>query len=143
MSQQFNSGNVPYGSFIVALKKLAGGTPSATDPANWKLEDMNVTRPGRVIDRPDNLGAPNGWVLEEGQETGTAIIQIQVKDFSKDYPKIGMYFDINVGYGGAATGAERWVITNVGNAYPMSGYWKANINLQLDRSGAGTNAAFS
>ena len=119
------------------MKKANG---SATDPTTFKLENITLNRPGRVINRPDHLGAPNGWVLEEDQETGSAVIQIAALDLTKDYPAIGWYFEEDFG---ATDSSERWVITNVGQVYDMNGYFKANIDLQLDRSGTGSNSAFS
>lgn len=120
----YNSGNVPYGSRVEELFRPSDGASIG----QYKFENFSFTRPGKVVERPDQLGAPNGWTVTRGFETGTAVVQIATS--STTWPPLGAYFSDDFGYG-----TERWVITDVSPAFEMQGYFKANVNIRLD-SGA-------
>lgn len=124
MPELYNSGNVPYGSFVVALKKADG-----TAHGNVVCENINPTRPGKVTNRPDELAGPNGWVLVADQQTATATMQAATR--ATLCPELGYYFEENFQQDDTTT-TERWVITNVGQVYENGGYWRVNVNLQLD-----------
>jgi len=116
----YNSGNVPYGSRVEELFNPAGATQG-----NYITENINLTRPGKVLTRPDELGAPNGWVLTKDFPTGTAVVQVATS--ATVFPQLGWYFEDDFG-----SGSERWVITNISQPFEMQGYFKMNVNLQLD-----------
>lgn len=124
MSVLYNAGNVPYGSRVVALKKKDGSARG-----NVVCENINLTRPGKVTNRPNELGEPNGWVLVKDQPTGTTVMQSLTATTLG--PELGDYFEENFIQTDTTT-TERWVITNVGQIFENTGYWKCNVNIQID-----------
>lgn len=118
----YNSGNVPYGSFRVSIKTPAGAD---LDASSYVLENIPLTRPGKVLERPDELGAPNGWTLTAGFPTGSAVIQTATS--TTPWPYLGCYFEEDFGFG-----VERWVITDISQPFDMQGYYKGNVTIRLD-----------
>lgn len=115
----------------------ASGGVTALSPTTWKFENINISRPTKKIQRPNELGAPNGWAIVSDQVTMTATVQI-ARSSNTDYPAPGQHFNDNFGYG-----SERFVITDVNNVLAMADYYKANVTLWKDDAGDGSNEAFS
>jgi hypothetical protein len=106
---------VPFGAFSVTL------TRSGSALGTYIIENLTVTRPSKIIERPNEIGQPNGWVAVEGFITATGTIQVPTAD--SDYPAIGDYFEDDFGFG-----TERFVVTEVGQPFSMSDYHKCNIS---------------
>jgi hypothetical protein len=114
MSQDFfNDNAVPHGGFI------ANFTPGGA----IKVESFNIEAPSKIINRPDEIGYPNGWAGVEDQKTATATLQIPTNAGSP--LGLGGYFDAP-----AALGGERWVITRLGTRIAINDYWKQEVSLQ-------------
>jgi hypothetical protein len=114
MASTYVDNAVPFGSFAVDL--IRAGTTLGT----YVLEDLTVTRPTKVIERPDATGGPNGWAAVPAQVSASGTIQIPTSD--GDYPDLGDYFERDFGYG-----TERYVLTEVGIPFRISDYYKANF----------------
>jgi hypothetical protein len=109
--------SVPFGSFSVTLNR--SGTPLGT----YIVENITVTRPSKIIERPNAIGEPNGWVAVDSFETATGTIQVPTS--GADYPQRYDYFENDFGFG-----SERFVITEVGQPFSTTDYHKCNISLR-------------
>lgn len=110
---------VPFGSRTELL--MRAGVSQGT----YIFENINLKRPSKVIERPDEIGEPNGFVAVRGFQTGTAVVQIPTAD--SEFPRVGDYIEDTF-----STGAvERWVVTDVDEVYEMNSYYKTNISLRL------------
>jgi hypothetical protein len=114
MATQYIDNQVPHGSFAVTLSRegQALGT--------YILEDLSVTRPSKLIERPDQVGGPNGWAAVAGQVSGSGTIQIPTTDAPQ--PDRFDYFENDFGYG-----SERYVLVEVGRMFKIGDYYKANF----------------
>ena len=131
-SPVFNDGGVPYGSFIADIKRGSSAAPTIIITAGV-VENFTPTRPGVVVNRPDQVGGPNGFVVGAiAQQTGSGVLQIPTA--TTESPKIGDWFQyIFDGKTGALP--ETWVIVNISEPREALGYWKQNISCQLSKSG--------
>src|SRR5262245_36982528 len=111
---------VPFGSRTEEL--MRAGSPLGT----YVFENISLTRPGKVGERHDEIGQPNGWWVVAGFPHGTGVVQIPTAD--ADYPQIGDYFEDEFGTG---TGTERWVIVDTTEPYAMNDYFKMNVTIRL------------
>lgn len=118
----YNSENVPFGCFVVEVFTAAG-----VSLGNYKLENLSPTRPMKIVERPDEKGADNGWAGVRSFVTGNATLQIATS--STTWPSQGAYFSEDIGYG-----AERYVITDITQPFSNTDYYKATISIRLDRS---------
>lgn len=112
MSEFFNDNAVPRGGFIAAFHG-AGAV---------KVERYNPVRPSKVVERPDEVGGPNGWSGVAAQNRGTATVQIPTSSGSAI--ALGDYFTEP-----AAFGARKMVVTEASDAYAMDDYWKQDLTL--------------
>src|SRR5262249_11878905 len=84
MSQQYNDGSIPYGSRVVAFKRVnsRGGSGATTtwaaltNAAIVVLENISVKRSGNVGKRYNEVRAPNGSFGQEDFAEGTAVAQL-------------------------------------------------------------------
>ena len=118
---QYNDGAVPFGSRTEDIKR--GGTGSPTTVGTYVCESISITRPSKVTERPNEIGAPNGWFAIGGFPHGTATIQIPTSDAS--FPQIGDWFVDDFG-----DGEEHWVIVDKTQPFGMNDYWKQNITIR-------------
>lgn len=117
----YNSGNVPFGSRVEEIFDRTGASLG-----NYVFENINLTRPGKVLERPDEIGSDNGWTLVRSFNVGTAVLQIATAATTP--PDLGSYFTDDFGYGD-----QRWVIVDISPPFEMQGYYKQNVNIRLDR----------
>lgn len=120
-----NDNSIPFGSRTETLYDASG-----TQIGVFVLEDINLTFPTKRIDRANQVGEPNGFVIVKGQPTGTAVIQIPA---DATIPILGGYFvdafpDVYKAHGGSSY-SQQWVIESVGAAYEQNGYRKFNVGL--------------
>jgi hypothetical protein len=127
MPAAYNDGAVPIGVFTVALKS---GVGAGSAIGTYICESFNLTTPANVINRPNEIGGPNGWVAVSGQETATGVLQIA--GATTETPKIGYWFDRAMDRSSATT--SKWVITNVSEAWETGGYAKVSCNFQCSHT---------
>lgn len=116
-----------------------GGTAAGTYRGWYCLESIRPSRPGKIVERPNPLGGPNGFAIVAGQERMTA--KAQLPSQSAATLKIGDWFqdsldpsDGTAVLGLPATGAsakETWVVESTTDAFEMNGYWYQDLNLIL------------
>jgi len=123
-SPEYVDGAIPFGVFTVDLKR---GVGAGTAVVTCVCESFNLTKPGNVINRPNEIGGPNGWAVVAGQETATGVLQIATS--TTETPKIGDWFSRIMDRKAAST-AETWVITNTSEPFEMNGYAKVSCNFQ-------------
>lgn len=133
---------VPFGSRIETIKRgdvTTGGTPVGT----YILESISLTHPSKIIERPNHIGEPNGWVAVQGFSHGTCVIQIPTD--ASEYPKIGDWFqdEFNIttlfgeqGVVGSLqerspTDTVTWVIVDITQPFAIADYFKANATIRL------------
>lgn len=116
--EQYNDGAVPYGSFTVSLHRVAATL------GTYILENFTVNRPTKKVERPNQIGGPNGFALVGAQETSSAVLQIATS--ATVAPNNGDFFTLTVD---STVGAEKWVIETTGQPFEMNGYYKQNITL--------------
>jgi hypothetical protein len=107
----------PYGSRVVTFNFAGGGTGSAI------LESIEITEPTTEINRQNELGAPNGFVLIAEPRTGTATAQLATT--SSTYISRGDTASISIKNGTAIT----FVVTEAG--YPEASREAKKQNLTL------------
>ena len=124
-SPAYNDSSVPFGSRTLTI------TTNGTDSLSCVAEDINITFPTKTIERPDQIGQPNGFVLVSGLPTGTATLQIATSTTAQPHP--GDTFSAT--FGGSAT--ETWVISQVSPPINMGTYRKVNVSLTMAHLSAG------
>ncbi len=117
---------VPFGSRV---EDILRGTGSGTPVGTYILESISLTRPAKIIERPNQIGEPNGWVAVAGFQHGTCVIQIPLE--TSEYPKIGDWFDDTFDGSDASPSDERWVVVDITQPYAMADYFKANATIRL------------
>ena len=127
MAFLYNDNAVPFGSRVENIKR--GGTGSPTAVGTFILESISLTRPGKVGERPNQIGQPNGWWVVNAYEHGTCVIQIPTE--ASAWPKIGDWFEDKFDGTDANPTAEHWVIVDVTQPYAIHDYWKCNATLRL------------
>jgi hypothetical protein len=118
----FIDNSVPYGSFVVSLYRGQGG--SAVLQGSYILESITVSRPTNKVLRPDQLGGPNGFALQNQQETASGVLQIASSAAS--FPRNGDWFQLT---SDPTITNEKWVIDSISQPYEMNGYFKSNVTL--------------
>src|SRR5437870_2923144 len=121
MGLPYADNSVPFGSRSETIKR--GGTAQPTEIGEYVLEHISLTRPAHKIQRKDQVNRPNGFVLTEDFDHGTAVIQIPTGD--SPYPQRGDWFQDTFSTGET----ETWVIGDVTEPYAQADYFKANITL--------------
>ena len=115
MSALYNSNNVAYGSKPVTISGVT-----------YVGENIQANYPTTRIDRKDEVGAPNGFVLVQGQPTGSMTLQLPTD--SSAIPGNGAVCTITLN----GTASEKWVVESVGVPYEQAGYRKLNIGIVKD-----------
>lgn len=118
----FNDNAVPYGSRTEVLKR---NQLSPATLGTYVCESISISRPAKEIERPDQVGGPNGFVLVNAQEDGSCVIQWG--NSGTPAPQNGDWFvdtfDSNIG-------VEKYVLLNIGLPFEINGYYKANAKLK-------------
>jgi hypothetical protein len=116
MAEFYNDNGIPHGGFI-AVFNSAGF---------MKVESFSPEMPGKTINRPDEIGSPNGWAGVDDQETASATVQIPT--FSGSALTKGDFF-ISSG----ALHSYKWVVVGLSERYQMGDYWKVDARFQRAR----------
>ncbi len=102
----YNDQSVPFGSFVWGSRVL---------------ENVSLSFPSKIIERPNEIGEPNGWVAIRGFEHGTATMQIAD---AEDVPALGdVVTDVLPG--------GDWVIVDMTRPFAIADYYKCNVTLRL------------
>ena len=109
----FVDNQVPFGSRIVTIN----GHP-------YVFENISIKRPSKIIERPNQIGEPNGWVSISGFPTGTGVAQLATS--ATDRLVNGDKFVDDFGHG-----SETWVVVDTDDPFPMHDYWKQNVTIRL------------
>ena len=120
---------VPFGSRVEDFKR---GTGAGTDVGTYILESISLTRPAKIIERPNQIGEPNGWVAVSGFAHGTCVVQIPTE--ASEYPKIGDWFEDAFDGTDANAADERWVIVDITQPYAIADYFKCNATIRLSEN---------
>jgi hypothetical protein len=120
-SPQYNDQSIAFGSRTETI----GGV-------SYVLEDINLTYPTKTIERPNQIGEPNGFAVVAGLPTGTAVVQIP--NSSSNQPHLGDTFTDT--FSGSSN--ETWVVTQIGAPIQYGSYRKVNVNLTMAHIGSGT-----
>jgi hypothetical protein len=104
---------VPFGSRTETINSLT-----------YVFENITIKRPSKIIERPNQIGEPNGWVSVSGFPTGTATAQIATSATARLVN--GDKFEDDFGHG-----TETWVIVDTDDPFPMHDYWKQNVTIRL------------
>lgn len=128
--QAYNSNSVQYGSKIQTIKR--GATRGvATTVGVYILDSISVNRPAGRIEKPDEIGGDNGWVLVNKVVTGSCVVQMGPS--TDNWPHNGDWFEDTLD---AAIGVERFVISGIVEPKEISGYFKSNAELTRDKYAA-------
>ncbi len=127
MAAVYNTGAVDYGCKTVAWQRGAWTSVSSPTPiaAAAILDSLTINRPTERIDRPNQIGEPNGFVLVPKTVTGECVMQ----HAALVQPEVGDYFVLTLD---TSIGEEMFVFESVGTPYEVNGYLKSNITLVKD-----------
>lgn len=124
---QYNDNNVPFAIPNGPQTVKRGGTSTATTIGIFIFENLTLNAPGKVGERPDPIGAPNGWWLVRGFPTASGVMQLATTPTPR--PDLGDWFQNQ--FDGSPSGvSETWVIVDRSDPYEISGYYKANVTLR-------------
>lgn len=123
LQQAYNDNAIQYGSIIATIKR---GQPTASATVGvYILENVTISRPTGRIDRPDEIGGPNGFVLINKQQEGNTVVQMG--DAMTSRPLNGDWFEHTFV---TEYQNERFVLGNSSDPREMNGYFKGNYSLQ-------------
>lgn len=122
--QVYNDGNIQYGSFIATV--MGPPQPNGTQRCIQIMESFSAARPTKRINRSDEIGGPNGFVLVRAQGTASGVLQMG--DSTVARPKVGDWFTQTLD---PDIGPERWVIETLTDPREPQTYWKSNITCAL------------
>ena len=125
---------VPIGSAVETVYSGRSGTWASI--GSYVFENITLDRPAKTVDRTNEIGQDNGWVLvRKVISTGSAVMQISTA--ATNVPRAGDYFqDVFTGGTADSSAPETWVLTSVGQPFSHDTYFKVNVNLRLSRSPA-------
>lgn len=121
----YNDNSIPFGGIGVnAPVHFFRGQSAPTDLGVYLIESITITRPPKEVQRPDQLGGPNGFALVKGQDTASAKVQMAITTTAQ--LQMGDYFSYTFD---ATVGTEKYVVKQVSQAYEMNSYWFVNVEL--------------
>lgn len=121
----YNDNAIQYGSKVETIKRGATRAGATTILANTVVENIQINRAVKEIDRADEISGPNGWAAVTGQADGNCVVQMGAA--GTKWPHNGDWFEDTLD---ADIGVERWVLLNVGTPFEQNGYYKANAKLK-------------
>jgi hypothetical protein len=117
-NEQYNDGSLQYGApgFVNIF------TRAGVLVGSYLIESFTPSDPTNTIERPDQIGGPNGFVDVAKQKTANAVIQLGVAGAA--WPANGNYFNVT---SDPAQGSEKWVLGNRSTPEEMNSYWKSTF----------------
>lgn len=132
MSAFRNDGTVQYGSHVLAIGTVtAGNPPTVTGTTNYVADNITINRPGKTIERTNEIDEPSGQVSYGGFVTGSATLQLATA--STLVPKLGQGFSLNTGFDPDADGdsdAEVFYIDSIDQPFSKDSERKVNITFR-------------
>lgn len=129
MSAFKNDNTVQYGSVVLSIGALGAG-PSITSGVSYVADNLTIDRPGKTIERTNEIDEPSGQVSYAGFVTGSA--QLQLATGSTLYPTHGSHFTLTVfdTNGNGSNDAEYFYIDSVGQPLVKDGEKKVPITFR-------------
>lgn len=128
-TESYNDNAVQYGSITADIKKNALGGPyttaAATAVGTFVLENVTLNRPSKVVERSNEVGAPNGWAAQNAQVGGSCVVQMGAA--GTNWPRNGNWFEHTFD---TEIGVERFVLLDCGQPFEQQGYYKVNATLK-------------
>lgn len=132
MSAFYNDGTVQYGSDVLAIGTITpGNPPTVGSTTNYVADNITINRPGKVIERTNEIDEPSGQVIYGGFVTGSATLQLATG--STLQPFHGKGFSLNSKFDpdhDADSDAEVFVIDSVDLAKDKAAETKVNITFR-------------
>ena len=126
-----NDGTVQYGSMVLSIGAVAAGNPpTLSGGVSFVADNIEISRPGKTIERTNELDEPSGQVSYAGFVTGSATLQYSASTILP--PNLGEGFTITV-YdvdNNATNEAEFFYIDSVSQPFAKDGERKVNITFR-------------
>jgi hypothetical protein len=126
-----NDGTVQYGSLVLAIGAVAAGSPPTIGTTvSYVADNVEISRPGKTIERTNEIDEPSGQLSYAGFVTGSATIQLATS--STLVPGLGRGFTLTVfdTDNSGATDAEFFYIDSISTPYAKDGERKVNITFR-------------
>ena len=128
-----NDGTVQYGSLVLSIGTLVAGSPptiTGGTTTSYVADNVEISRPGKTIERTNELDEPSGQLSYAGFVTGSATIQLATS--STLAPGLGKGFTLTVfdTDNSGATDAEFFYINSISTPYAKDGERKVNITFR-------------
>lgn len=126
-----NDSTVQYGSLALSIGALTAGTPpTISSGVTFVADNIEISRPGKTIERTNELDEPSGQVSYAGFVTGSATLQYSASTILP--PNLGEGFTVTV-YdvdNNATNEAEFFYIDSVSQPFAKDGERKVNITFR-------------
>ena len=128
-----NDSTVQYGSMVLSIGTLVAGSPptiTGGTTVSFVADNIEISRPGKTIERTNELDEPSGQVSYAGFVTGSATLQYSASTILP--PNLGEGFTITV-YdvdNNATNEAEFFYIDSVSQPFAKDGERKVNITFR-------------
>jgi hypothetical protein len=126
-----NDGTVQYGSMVLSIGAVtAGSPPTIGTTVSYVADNVEISRPGKTIERTNEIDEPSGQLSYAGFVTGSATIQLATS--STLVPGLGRGFTLTVfdTDNSGATDAEFFYIDSISTPYAKDGERKVNITFR-------------
>jgi hypothetical protein len=126
-----NDGTVQYGSLVLAVGTVtAGSPPTIGTTVSYVADNVEISRPGKTIERTNEIDEPSGQLSYAGFVTGSATIQLATS--STLVPGLGKGFTLTIfdTDNSGATDAEFFYIDSISTPLAKDGERKANITFR-------------
>lgn len=132
MSAFKNDGTVQYGSAVLAIGVITpGNPPTVGSTTNYVADNISISRPGKTIERTNEIDEPSGQVSYGGFVTGSATLQLATS--STLVPFHGKGFSLNSKFDPDNDGdsdAEVFYIDSVDQPISKDAETKVNITFR-------------
>jgi len=132
MSAFKNDGTVQYGSAVIAIGAITpGNPPTVGSTTNYVADNITINRPGKTIERTNEIDEPSGQVSYAGFVTGSATLQLATA--STLAPFHGKGFSLNSKFdpdNDADSDAEVFYIDSVDQPFAKDAETKVNITFR-------------
>lgn len=126
-----NDSTVQYGSLVLSIGAMAAGSPPVISGGiSFVADNIEISRPGKTIERTNELDEPSGQVSYAGFVTGSATLQYSASTILP--PNLGEGFTVTV-YdvdNNAANEAEYFYIDSVSQPFAKDGERKVSITFR-------------
>ena len=126
-----NDGTVQYGSMVLSIGAVAAGNPpTLSGGVSFVADNIEISRPGKTIERTNELDEPSGQVSYAGFVTGSATLQLATSAILS--PALGRGFTLSV-HDGDSSGtveAEWFYIDSLSTPFAKDGERKVTITFR-------------